>query len=500
MGNEQTRQPARSLAIGAPSQPRPPRASEVEVPATLGASRRLGAVPRTLGAPAEASPVVAPAVPQAVAEPKPVFAPAPVDEIALDLPTALVHSRAAELPLPPVTLAPAVQSRVPAKPAAPVVTPRADAVKQMDAMHEELTRPLAEIVDRPGAQGFKDMFRQLVSAGVSDVHVRRSILNDSLAVEARVDGVMQAVHEFKAREASTIHTLLKTDSKMSSGVNIVPEDGSYEIPIDGYPYRARAAAIPLFDGGEKMTFRLPQTGALRSLDDLGFADYNLRATKELLDIPGGMVLFAGPTGEGKSTTSLSSLMYLRQQEDGVFITLEDPVERVIPGFEQVEVRQDVEGASFGDMMKYIVRSDPNVLFIGEIRDSATATAAVEIAKSGIRVIATIHAKDNISAFMRVTEMADAPPLSVLESVNGVASQRLVRRLVPGTDRFSGRYPIHEVTTNTVELTDALIANESRESIQAAASYTSTTFKQNVDDLIAAGITTLAEARKVVRNV
>lgn len=373
-------------------------------------------------------------------------------------------------------------------------------VRAVAAMHKELNRPLSELIPRRNAKDFRDLFRDLVAHGVSDVHMTRSGLNRTLTVEARLDGVMQVVHVYNGVEAQTITTLVKTDSEMTTGDSLVPEDGNYELPIDGYPYRARAVALPLFDGGERIVFRLPQIGELRSLDELGFTDANLQATKELLDIPGGMTLFAGPTGEGKSTTSLSSIKYLREKDSGVFITLEDPVERVIPDVAQIEVKEEVEGAGFGEMMKYLVRSDPNVLFIGEIRDRATATAAVEIAKSGIRLIATIHASNNISAFLRLIEMADATPLSVLESVNGIISQRLVRRLVPGTDRFAGRYPIHEVTKNSEGLIDALIRNASRAEISEAAAATSTTFKQNVRALIEAGITTREEAQKVVRDV
>jgi len=367
-------------------------------------------------------------------------------------------------------------------------------------MHEELTKPLSELVRRRDAQNFHQVFEDLVALGVSDVHMTRSVLEKSFRVEARLDGKKQLLHVYEGVEAQTIATKIKTDSKMSSGVNVVPEDGSYDLPINDYPYRARAVALPLFDGGERIVFRLPQIGDLRSIDDLGFTDANLSKTKQLLSIPGGMTLFAGPTGEGKSTTALSSLKYLREQEDGVFITLEDPVERVLPGIAQIEVKEEVEGAGFGDQMKYLVRSDANVLFIGEIRDEATASAAVEIAKSGRRVIATIHATDNVSAFLRLIEMADATPLSVLESVNGIVSQRLVGRLVEGTDRFSGRYPIHEVTENSEILTDALIANTSRASIRSAAEQTSTTFRQNVAELVTGGVTTLAAAQKVVRNV
>lgn len=364
----------------------------------------------------------------------------------------------------------------------------------------ELTKPLRELIVRRGAQDIAKLFEDLVAHGVSDVHMTRSGTKGTFKVEARVDGKKQLVCVYEGSEAQTICTMIKTESEMSTGANLVPEDGSYPLPINGYPYRARAVTLPLFDGGERIVFRLPQTGTLRPLEQIGFTATNLEATKALLDIPGGMTLFAGPTGEGKSTTSLSSLDYLRREDDGVVITLEDPVERVIDGLTQIEVNEEVAGAGFGDMMRYLVRSDSNVLFIGEIRDVKTATAAVEIAKSGRRVIATIHATDNISAFLRLIGMADETPLSVLDSINGVVSQRLVPRLVPGTDRFSGRYPIHEVTRNSDNLTDALVANASRASIRAAAEPTSTSFKENVDELVTLGVTTLDEARKVVRHV
>lgn len=368
-------------------------------------------------------------------------------------------------------------------------------------MHEELGKPLSELVPRRGSQDFHRVFQDLVAHGVSDVHMTRSGGDrPTFTVEARVDSKKQLVHVYEGVEAKAIANRIKTHAKMATDKNLVPEDGSYILPIDGYEYRARAVALPLHDGGERIVFRLPQTGPLRPLDELGFTSTNFAAVQELLAIPGGMTLFAGPMGEGKSTTSLSSLKYLLKQEDGVIITLEDPVERVVEGLTQMEVNEDVEGAGFGDMMKFLVRSDFNALFIGEIRDPATATAAVKIAKSGRRVIATIHATDNISAFMRLIGMANETPLSVLDSVNGIISQRLVPRLVPGTPRFAGRYPIHEVTTNSDALTDALVANASRTSIRAAAAPTSTTFKQNVDELIADGITTLDEAKKVVRHV
>ncbi|MFJ2662653.1 GspE/PulE family protein [Arthrobacter koreensis] len=415
-------------------------------------------------------------------------------------------------PLPGKTLTPPASEPAPRpvsvpSAAAPVPAAVADAPRipkaatvLVEPMRGELTRPLREVIARRGAKDIAKLFEDLVTHGVSDVHMTRSGTSGTFTIEARVDGKKQLVCAYEGSEAQTIGTLIKTEAKMSTGSNLVPEDGSYPLPINGYPYRARAVALPLFDGGERIVFRLPQIGPVRPLEQIGFTAENLAATKALLDIPGGMTLFAGPTGEGKSTTSLSSLEYLRREDDGVVITLEDPVERVMEGLTQIEVKEEVAGAGFGDMMRYLVRSDSNVLFVGEIRDVKTATAAVEIAKSGRRVVATIHATDNISAFLRLIGMADETPLSVLDAINGVVSQRLVPRLVPGTNRFSGRYPIHEVTRNSDSLTDALVANISRASIRAAAEPTSTSFQKNVDELVTLGVTTLEEARKVVRNV
>lgn len=414
------------------------------------------------------------------------------------LPTAASSSLAAGLAERPAALRPAVQ--VPPAHTAPAPETVRAATTLAAPIRGELTKPLRELIPRRGPKDFGKVFEDLVSLGVSDVHMTMSGTTNKFTVDARVDGKKQLVHVYEGSEAHSIRTLIKTEAEMTTGENLVPEDGSYPLPIDGYPYRARAVTLPLFDGGERIVFRLPQIGPLAPLEKIGFTAANLEAVTELLAIPGGMTVFAGPTGEGKSTTALSAVEYLRALDDGVVITLEDPVERVIDGLIQIEVNESVEGAGFGDMMRYLVRSDSNVLFIGEIRDVKTATAAVEIAKSGRRVLATIHATDNISAFMRLISLADETPLSVLDSVNGIVSQRLVPRLVAGTERFSGRYPIHEVTANSDGLTDALVANASRASIRAAAAPTSTTFRENVDELVELGVTTREEARKVVRNV
>lgn len=504
MPNDAAPAARRTLSLGTPSAPRPAtEAPKTQRPATsslptslsrpqrLGASEADGLPTQLVGQPAAAA-KLAPVRPAEQAAPRLQSGGAEPDLPSLT--PRVTDTATAPVVAPPLSLAPA-----PEPPPAPEPK-QSEVVIPVAAMYEEVTQPLSELIEKRTAADFKHVFEDMVKYGVSDVHITRSGLEQKLTVEARLDGDMQLVHVYEGIQAMAIVNRLKTDSSMTTGKTLIPEDGKYELPINGYPYRARAAALPLFDTGEKLVFRMPQIGAIRKLAELGFTEQNTAALLELLAIPGGMLLFAGPTGEGKSTTALSSIDHLRALDVGVVMTLEDPVERVLPGVAQIEVREEVDGAGFGDMAKYLNRSDANVLFLGEIRDRATANAAIELAKSGRRVIATFHASDNISALLRLIKMSDSDPLSVLDAVNGVVSQRLVPRLVPGTDRFSGRYPIHEVTRNSDDLTDALVEKSSRKTIRAAAAPTSTTFKDNVDALVNSGITTLEAARKVVRNV
>jgi type II secretory ATPase GspE/PulE/Tfp pilus assembly ATPase PilB-like protein len=148
-------------------------------------------------------------------------------------------------------------------------------------------------------------------------------------------------------------------------------------------------------------------------------------------------------------------------------------------------------------MRYLVRADFDTLFIGEIRDAATAAAAVRMAKAGRRVISTIHATDNVTAMLRLIELSDDSALSVLDAVSGVISQRLVRKIDPESGGYDGRHPIHEVLFINNEFTDKLIENKSLGEIRLAAEATSTTFADNLRELVEAGITDNYESRRVI---
>ena len=355
--------------------------------------------------------------------------------------------------------------------------------------------PLSDLIgEYAPTDWIEGAFRDLVAAGVSDVHLNMNGNTKVLSVEARLDGDLELVRAIEGREATVALNMLKTRADLSTSSSLVPGDGRYELDIDGYPYRVRAVSLPLFDGGEKIVLRLPQTGTLRPLDQIGATQSNLTAIREMLSRPGGMTLIAGPMGEGKTTTAHAAIMEIGTEGRAV-IAVEDPVERVLGGVSQIEVNEEV-GAGFGHIMRFLVRADFDTLFLGEIRDAATAAAAVRMAKAGRRVISTIHATDNVTAMLRLIELSEDSPLSALDAVAGVISQRLVRKVDPAGG-YTGRHPIHEVMTVQDKLTDRLIESKSLGSIRDAAAESSTTFDQNLSELIAAGVTDQAEARRVV---
>jgi type II secretory ATPase GspE/PulE/Tfp pilus assembly ATPase PilB-like protein len=370
------------------------------------------------------------------------------------------------------------------------------ASKAVVLVDPDVRGPLAEkIGDYDVVEWLDGTLRDLITAGVSDVHLNRSGITEQLTVLARIDGTLEAIKVIDGKDATQIVNKLKTRARITTTTSAVPADGRLELPMDGFPYRVRAVSLPMFDDGEKIVLRLPSVGELKPLDGIGASEDNLQAIRALLQRPNGMLLIAGPVGEGKTSTAHIAINEIGTTGKAI-ITVEDPVERVLAGVSQIEVNDDV-GAGFGHIMKYLVRADFDTLFIGEIRDAETAAAAVRMAKAGRRVIATIHATNNVTAMLRLIELSDDSPLSVLDAMNGVISQRLVKKLDHEYGGYRGRHAIHEVLSVTDAFTDRLIENKSIAAIREASSESSTTFEDNLRWLVEAGITDQSEARRVV---
>ena len=349
---------------------------------------------------------------------------------------------------------------------------------------------------------FGDVMQQAINLNASDVHLNINGARDLLKVRIRVDGQMRAFADLEGEKAQRVMGIFKASANFASEGSFVPEEAIYSLRVDGEERKARAVMFRAEDAGDALVMRLPPSGPIRDLDQLDMSDKNLELARKLLLSANRMLLIAGPMGSGKTTTSHAAIMHVATGDRAVW-TVEDPVERRLPGLTQLEV-DDENGAGFGALLPSLVRADYDTLFLGEIRDKATAAAGVRQAKAGRQVISTIHSNDNVTAVLRLIELAEDTPLSVMDAVKGVVSQRLVRRLNPDWDgedtntRYKGRVPIHEVLTMNDDLVEAVMEQKPLKEIKAvAAAASASTFAEDAERLIDAGTTDEAEIKRIL---
>ncbi|HEX9086493.1 MAG TPA: ATPase, T2SS/T4P/T4SS family, partial [Arthrobacter sp.] len=338
--------------------------------------------------------------------------------------------------------------------------------------------------------------------GASDLLLNFDNASLTLDATARVDGRMRPLHQVQGMEGRVIIGKFKAEARLATGGRFAPEETVYMVNYNGDRRKARVAAFRTADGGDAIVMRLPPSGPLRKLDELSFSPLNLQLFYDLLGAANRMIIIAGPMGSGKTTTAHGALMHVATPTRTVW-TVEDPVERTLPGLIQLEVDEE-NGAGFDALLPVLVRADYDTLFLGEIRDQATAAAGVRQAKAGRQVITTIHANNNITALLRLIDLAVDSPLSVMDSVKGVVSQRLVGKLNPEwdgkteVDKYKGRVPIHEVLTITDELTEAIMTNQPLSHLRELAEDNSmSTFAADLERLVIAGVTDEEEARRVI---
>ncbi|MDQ1738855.1 MAG: type pilus assembly protein PilB [Pseudonocardiales bacterium] len=277
--------------------------------------------------------------------------------------------------------------------------------------------------DAPVVRYVNSLLERAISSRASDIHLEPSEFD--LKIRLRIDGVL---HEVDAVPRG-IQAALISRLKILSGLDIterrVPQNGRITRDLGGRSVDLRSATLPTV-WGEKVVLRVLDTGGIDlELRKLGFTDYNYGRFSESFRKPHGMVLVTGPTGSGKSTTLYATLGEIARPEVNV-ITVEDPVEYRMDGINQVQVNPKA-GLTFAAVLPAILRSDPDVVLIGEIRDRATAQLAVEAALTGHLVLSTLHTNDAPSAIPRLVEMGIEPFL-VGSSLDAVLAQRLSRRL------------------------------------------------------------------------
>jgi type IV pilus assembly protein PilB len=277
--------------------------------------------------------------------------------------------------------------------------------------------------DVPIVRYVNSLIEQAIQNRASDLHLEPT--EDDMRVRYRIDGVLHEVDTVPQAVQSALISRLKIMSNVDITERRVPQNGRMTVQIGPRSVDLRTATLPTV-WGEKVVLRVLDTGGIDlKLKKLGFTDENYRRFSESFSKPHGMVLVTGPTGSGKSTTLYATLAQISNPTVNI-ITVEDPVEYRLAGVNQVQVNHKA-GLTFAAVLPAILRSDPDIVLIGEIRDRVTAQLAVEAALTGHLVLSTLHTNDAPSAVIRLTEMGIEPFL-VGSSVDCVLAQRLARKL------------------------------------------------------------------------
>ncbi len=359
-------------------------------------------------------------------------------------------------------------------------------------------------------------------ADATDIHIEP--FDKYTRIRIRVNGDLVELMNI----SSAVHSALTTRFKLISGMNIaekrIPQDGRFTQVVDGCTLDVRVSSLPMVHG-EKIVIRILSTGqiALRKITDLGMSDYNYQMFESMLRVPHGVILVTGPTGSGKTTTLYAALGEIARPNVNV-VTVEDPVEKAIDGINQCQVNQKA-GMTFAAALRSILRQDPDIVMIGEMRDTETADIGIRAAITGHLVLSTLHTNDAASTVVRLVDMGVASYM-VATSLIGVIAQRLVKVLCPACKKprlsteeenelmgipssieiyepvgcpncnntgYKGRTAIHEIIHCTAKVSAIIAAGGGKEEIEQAARANGTKLlRDNASELVQAGETSIDE--------
>lgn len=380
----------------------------------------------------------------------------------------------------------------------------------------------------PVVEAVNDILVDASKRGASDIHF--DPLAEFMKVRIRIDGQL---HDY-AEVPNDIKKNLITRIKIISGMNItesrLPQDGAIKANIKDVDLDLRVSSIPTIEG-EKIVIRILDYSMSNSgLETLGFSDINLKKVIQMINVPNGIILITGATGSGKSTTVYSILHRLNKEETNI-ITVEDPIEMNITGINQIQTNSEI-GLDFATALRSILRQDPNIIMIGEIRDTETARIAVRASITGHLVLSTIHTNDSLNTIERLLDM-DVERYLLSSALTGIISQKLARKLCPhcrqkratsdyeknifkkvlGHDvneiytagsceecgnGYSGRIAIHEVLMINQEIKDAISSNIRKDELRELV-YNSDviTLLQDGLEKVESGMTTFEEILKII---
>ncbi len=302
----------------------------------------------------------------------------------------------------------------------------------------------AIVQDSPVSKALTAILEYAANSRASDVHIEP--LEKELKIRARIDGVLREIMRLpKATEAPLV-SRIKILSSLKIDEHRIPQDGQFTVKVGAREIDLRIAISPVVWGEQVVIRLLDKTGTSLLLEDMGYRGRALRTIRDALKFPNGMVLTSGPTGSGKSTSMYALIQEIKNDEVNI-VTLEDPVEYKMSGVNQIQVNADV-GLSFATGLRSILRQDPDVVMVGEIRDKETAQLAVQAALTGHLVFSTLHTNSAAGILPRLLDMGIEPFL-IASTVRCVIGQRLVRRLNDDKEEYKSSGPEHAAIEATL---------------------------------------------------
>lgn len=277
--------------------------------------------------------------------------------------------------------------------------------------------------DSPVAQTVNLLLEYAIKSSASDIHIEPR--EEHVQIRYRIDGVLHEVNRLPRNVLGALVSRIKILANLKIDERRVPQDGRFKIKVAGRQYALRVSTLPIADG-EKVVMRvLDESNQAVTLQDLGYWGHSLAVIQNAMLEPNGMILITGPTGSGKSTSLFSVLTILNKPEVNIS-TVEDPVEYKIPGVNQTQTNAKA-GMTFATGLRALLRQDPNIIMVGEIRDGETADLAVQAALTGHLVLSTLHTNNAATCLPRLLDM-NVEPFLIASTVKAVIGQRLVRRL------------------------------------------------------------------------
>ncbi len=305
-----------------------------------------------------------------------------------------------------------------------------DEASGMDAGGDEDVHHLRDMaLEAPVVKLVNMIITRAIEDRASDIHIEA--FENRVRVRYRVDGVLVDAESLPKRLQPAVISRIKIMSKLNIAERRLPQDGRIKLRVSGRETDLRVSTLPTLYGESVVMRILDRGSAMISIEDLGFSENTIEQYKRLIAIPYGMILVTGPTGSGKTTTLYASLSRINSS-DRKIITIEDPVEYEIEGINQLQVKPKI-GLTFANGLRHIVRQDPDVIMVGEIRDKETAEIAIHSALTGHLVFSTLHTNDAPGAVTRLLDMG-VESFLVSSALSGVLAQRLVRVICPNCKR------------------------------------------------------------------